>query len=97
DGHETLKLHETLAARAFPRMQMDTWVDRLTYVPVRTRTAIHGHWLQTDSTWLPRTPANVAKTKLVIPRGFRREFPSMHGVDKVLVTHVDTGRGCRQS
>jgi hypothetical protein len=79
-----------------PALQIDTWVDPLTYVPLRTRTASGGHWTQLDSTWLPRTAENVATTKVVIPRRFRRIHPSSSSSsDKVLVSRADTA-GCAQ-
>jgi hypothetical protein len=108
-GHAALELHETVVplrlsvpgspppARRAPALQIETWVDRLTYVPLRMRTASGGHWSEVDSTWLPRTTASVAKTKVVIPPGFRRIYPSISGFsDKVLVSRADTAR-CGQS
>jgi hypothetical protein len=63
---------------ATPQFNIDTWVDPLTYLPVRTRVGAGGGSTITDETWLPRTPANIAKTKLVIPAGFKRVTPQ-HG------------------
>ena len=54
-------------------IRVDTWVDASTYVPVRTEAGFGDTPSQTSETWLPRTPANVAKTRLVIPAGFRRQ------------------------
>jgi hypothetical protein len=101
DGHEALQLHETVKplraalpgaaapVRPSPPLEIDTWVDPRTYVPVRTRSKIEGRWSQVDSTWLPRTAANVAETKVVIPDGFRRIHPSVYsGSDKVVVTRA---------
>ena len=61
----------------FPAMHFhtDTWVDPVTYLPVRTGLTVHGHTTVTDERWLPRTPANLAKTEVVIPRGFRHLVP----------------------
>jgi hypothetical protein len=102
-GREALELHETVMplrlfvpgspppSRPAPRLQIETWVDPLTYVPLRTRTASGGRWSQVDSTWLPRTAANVASTKLVIPRDFRRTHPSITSSSgKVLVSRAGT-------
>jgi hypothetical protein len=107
-GQETLDLHQTVVplrlsvpgspppVRPAQRLQIDTWVDRLAYVPLRTRSASGGHWTQIDSSWLPRTAANVARTKVVIPRGFTRIHPSTSSSDKVLVGRGDGAR-CAQS
>ena len=51
-------------------LHVDTWVDALTYLPVRTRTNDGFTSSVSDTTWLPRTPENVARTRVVIPRGF---------------------------
>jgi hypothetical protein len=51
--------------------RIDAWVDPLTYVPVRTRAT----GSVTDESWLPRTPTNIAKTKVVIPPGFKHPVP----------------------
>src|SRR6185437_10225528 len=53
-------------------LHVDTWVDALTYLPVRTRTNDGFSWSVSDTAWLPRTAANVARTRVVIPRGFTR-------------------------
>src|SRR5581483_10792621 len=77
DGRQALHLHQvqtfpapTALFRRPPPITIDTWVDRLTYVTLRTRSGIQGHVSTSVESWLPRTPANVAKTRLVIPRGF---------------------------
>jgi hypothetical protein len=62
-----------------PAFNVDTWVDPLTYLPVRTRLGGFGRQGSssiTDETWLPRTPANIAKTKVVIPAGFKHVVPN---------------------
>jgi hypothetical protein len=53
--------------------ELDTWVDPLTYVTLRMRLSERGKSSITDVTWLPRTPRNLARTKLQIPKGFKRE------------------------
>jgi hypothetical protein len=89
-GTQTLHLQETLrpertmirgigpASRVHlppqPIFHVDTWVDPLTYVTVRTRFTVTGHSSVSDETWLPRTPANVAATRIVVPDGFRHEL-----------------------
>lgn len=89
DGRTTLHLHQVVHPQfpgnpqvpkgvrvpAPPTFQIDTWVDPLTYLTVRTRFSQQGGSLLTDETWLPRTAANVAQTKLVIPPGFRHLVP----------------------
>jgi hypothetical protein len=57
-----------------PSLHVDTWVDPLTYVTVRTRVRVRGSSSVTDETWLPRTPANVAATRIVIPDGFSHQL-----------------------
>ena len=56
-----------------PPLHVDTWVDPLTYVTVRTRVRVRATSSVTDETWLPRTPANVAAARIVIPDGFRHQ------------------------
>jgi hypothetical protein len=56
-------------------VHLDTWVDALTYVPVRLDSNLAGQRSETDEVWLPRTAANVALTRLVIPPGFRKLTP----------------------
>jgi hypothetical protein len=87
DGHQTLHLRELVhlpapttppgahLPKAFVRdrlLHVDTWADALTYLPVRIRTSGSFGWSVADTTWLPRTPATVAKTRVVIPPGFKR-------------------------
>jgi hypothetical protein len=86
-GRRTLHLRETeqFPARRLPKgfplairlplpppFRVDTWVDALTFVPLQTSFESGSRHPQiTKTTWLPRTPANLAKTKLVVPRGFK--------------------------
>jgi hypothetical protein len=78
-----------------PRLlRIDTWVDPLTYLPVRTRSDSGFGWSVADTTWLPRTPANIAKTRLVVPRGFKHEQQNGGGFS--VYTHAVTFR-CAQS
>jgi hypothetical protein len=58
-----------------PAFNVDTWVDPLTYLTVRVRVDEPAGASVRDETWLSRTPANLEKTKLVIPRGFKRVVP----------------------
>lgn len=69
DGMQAVRLHEALAP---PALGLDTWVDSNTYLTLRQRFTAGGLASTTDEDWLPRTPANVAKTRLVIPVGFKR-------------------------
>ena len=63
-----------------PAFNVDTWVDPLTYLTVRVRVGEPAGASVRDETWLSRTPANIAKTKLVVPRGFKRVVPRVaHG------------------
>jgi hypothetical protein len=84
-----------------PPLRIETWVDALTYLPVQTLTGPPGHQSRTETTWLPRTPANIAKTKLVIPLGFKRLVPHQgNGFSSSfqLITSVDSTRiSCGQS
>jgi hypothetical protein len=87
-GRQTLHLHETVhpppppppsgmpLPHGFhypepPAFTVDTWVDPLTYLTVRSS----AFGSITDETWLPRKPANIARTMLVVPAGFRRVVP----------------------
>jgi hypothetical protein len=56
-------------------LRIDTWVDAVTYLPVRSRVTQRGQTSLTVESWLPRTAANVARTALVVPAGFRRLRP----------------------
>jgi len=91
DGHATLHLRELVhlpeptappgvhvpKALAQPRvLHVDTWVDPLTYLPIRMRTGGSSGWSVSDTSWLPRTPANVAETRIVIPPGFEHATQS---------------------
>jgi hypothetical protein len=58
-----------------PAFTVDTWVDPLTYLTVRSSYGGQTNSSITDETWLPRTPANIARTKVVIPPGFKHEIP----------------------
>ena len=55
-------------------LQLDIWVDAATYLPLRIRTVANRRFSQTEADdWLPRTVANLAKLKVVIPAGFDRQ------------------------
>jgi hypothetical protein len=58
-----------------PAFTLDTWVDPLTYLTVRSRYGGQSNSSITDESWLPRTQANIAKTKVVIPAGFKHDIP----------------------
>jgi hypothetical protein len=73
--------------------QVDTWVDPLTYVTLRTRFTVRGHSSVSDETWLPRTPANVAAARIIIPDGF--DHLQTHG--NVLRANFSESFGCAQS
>ena len=63
-----------------PAFNVDTWVDPLTYLTVRVRVGEPAGASVRDETWLSRTPANIAKTKLIVPLGFKRVVPHVgHG------------------
>jgi hypothetical protein len=51
------------------KFTIDTWVDPVTYVTVRIRQGSSVN----DESWLPRTAGNIARTRAVIPAGFRHE------------------------
>jgi hypothetical protein len=57
--------------------QVDVWVNRSTYLPVRTVTEESGRSEQVDLRWLPRTHANLARLHLLCPNpanGFCHPF-----------------------
>jgi hypothetical protein len=103
DGRQTIHLRETVhppapsganlpASAHLPRppaYRLDTWVDPVTYVTERTQFTVGGHSSVTDEEWLPRTAANVAKTRIVIPRGFKHKVDSgtaLTGTDSFAVS-----------
>jgi hypothetical protein len=50
---------------------IDTWLDPVTYLPIRERSALNIGTTVTDTeTWLPRTPANLARFNLTVPSDF---------------------------
>jgi hypothetical protein len=55
-------------------VHIDTWVDPVTYLTVREAFRDGSGSTVIDEHWLSRTPANVARTRLVIPRGFSRIY-----------------------
>ena len=106
DRRDTLHLRKTvnppqpkLPAGAFPKdvgrhllsFRVDTWVDPLTYLPLRIETTIRGHSSVMDDSWLPRTAAVLAKTRVAIPAGFKRAYPSQGGSDSFSVMLKATG------
>jgi len=79
-------------------LRVDTWLDPSTYVPALMRTDDDGNWATDRFAWLPRTPANVAKTIVRIPRGFTVVHPG-HGSShsfQVILSRTPAPR-CRQS
>jgi hypothetical protein len=89
-GRPAIHLRETIHFPRQPRFRVDTWVDPLTYATVRARFTVRGHSSVSDETWLPRTPANLAATRIVVPAGFTREHE--HG--NVLTSSFTVSRGC---
>jgi hypothetical protein len=69
DGRQAVRLHEALAP---PTLGLDTLVDSLTYLTLREHFTAGGVVSTTDEDWLPRSTANIAKTRLAIPAGFAR-------------------------
>jgi hypothetical protein len=65
-------------------LRIDTWLDPATFLPVVTHTDDGSHWAVNRRAWLPRTPANVAKTVVRIPRDFTI-VPPGHGGESQLV------------
>lgn len=101
DSRDTLHLRETIKPPPMtlpkglpaeirvprqPAFRLDTWVDPLTSLPLRTRFA----GAITDEEWLPRSPANVAKTRLVIPPGFVHETGQSSSGGTVLASTDET-------
>ena len=87
-GQETIDQRPTFHLRFIVtgvlRSTTDFWIDRSTYLPVRGKLVVpqtgikgrHAHAVANDFTWLPRTPANLARFRVVIPHGFKRTPPS---------------------
>lgn len=59
------------AQASMARIHTDDWINAATYVPIRTHTAGFGPPETLTYTWIPRTPSNLARTKPVIPPGFK--------------------------
>ncbi len=86
-------------------LRFDTWVDPSTYLPLRRRMARKGNWSVTEETWLPRTNANLAKLRFVVPHGFEHvvEHPGMStnltlvGGGQIVSSVPATLTRCRQS
>jgi hypothetical protein len=106
DGQETLHLRETVhfpplspQAPGVPTMfRIDKWDDPLTYLPIRERITQTGSWSVTDETWLPRTPGNLAKLELVVPRGFKHMADQNGASSSLQLTRTsETPAPCRQS
>jgi hypothetical protein len=77
DGVDAIKLTAT-AKNGLAGFVRDTiWVNPSTYLPVRILVITKGPrtWLQYDFRWLPPSSANLAKLRVRIPAGFRREGP----------------------
>jgi hypothetical protein len=107
DGRETVHLRQNLHFPPLPRPKgvplpklrpptivQDTWVDPLTYLPVQQGFELGGHESLTAETWLPRTNANVAQTKLVIPSGFHRLPPHRSNGTTFSVQWTSAIAGC---
>jgi hypothetical protein len=73
-GHRIIKLVSTSAASSAVKETL--WVSPQTYLPVRMTAELltDGIWqpMQTDFEWLPPTAANIAKTQVAVPAGFRK-------------------------
>jgi hypothetical protein len=70
-GSETIGGRETLHLRSNPPAghSVDVWIDASTYLVLRELEP--GSRTTVDYDYLRRTPANVAKTRLKVPPGFR--------------------------
>jgi hypothetical protein len=68
-------LHVTRSTGGTVSSRSDLWLDVSSYLPIRkvTITKHAGRTMRTDTRfdWLPRTPANLAKTVLQVPAGFK--------------------------
>jgi hypothetical protein len=53
------------------RTRVDLWINTSTFLPIRETTSTTGQRTTTeDYSWLRRTPANLAKLRVVVPAGF---------------------------
>src|SRR5262249_31222973 len=88
NGRETLHVTRTAQMHPFTvggrtvtlsdaGIRVDYWIDVETHLPLRQTTDAtsmpNGVALVNDYDWLPRTPENLAKLELHVPRGFRRQ------------------------
>jgi len=76
--------------RSLPTFLVDTWVDPLTYLPIRMETTVHGHSTVTDNSWLPRTASAIAETRVAIPTGFKQADPRQGSFDFASGTLIST-------
>ena len=77
DGVDAIELAPTARDKLAGVVRATIWVNRSTYLPVRILIVTSGPrtWLRYDFRWLPASRANLAKIRLQIPAGFRREGP----------------------
>jgi hypothetical protein len=77
DGVDAIELTPTARDRMPGVLRATIWVNRSTYLPVQILIVTSGPrtWLRYDFTWLPASRANLAKIRVRIPAGFRREGP----------------------
>lgn len=77
DGREVLHLQEAGTGRYI----IDVLVEENTFLPIRETTTLDSESGSTDLTWLPRTPANLAKLDLAPPPGYthlaKRPLPTI--------------------
>ena len=71
DGQHALLLRVSNLQAAMASIHSDAWINATTYVPLHTDTTGAGPPDTLTYTWIPRTPSNLARTKPLIPSGFK--------------------------
>jgi hypothetical protein len=77
DGHPAVHLRRFISnphtiVGQISTVPVDEWVDASTYLPLRIEETGGGASSLTTYSWVPRTSANLAKLKLVLPAGFKQ-------------------------
>jgi hypothetical protein len=94
--HFPKEFHVLVKAMPATHLRLEIWLDAATYLPVRIRTVVNNRLTSTETdTWLPRTSANLAKTRLVIPIGFKHPVPQRGEGFGVFTSTVSTSTRLR--
>ena len=77
DGQPTFHLRFTwaVARSSVASTRVDLWINTSTFLPIRetTSTTSSRNAITEGYSWLPRTPTNIAKLRVVVPPGFTHQ------------------------